>query len=105
MSNGVSKKNKGISRQTLLLIVFIIVVVGGGGYYYMTTFAPQTPESVVELGTKRQLQIKRVDWEKAVYEHETLRSLKNPLPGPLEIGTLGNPSPFKARIQTEQPVQ
>lgn len=105
MSDGTLKKKKGLSRQTLLLIVFTVVVIGGGGYYYATNFAPQTSESVVELGTKRQLQIKRVDWKKAVYEHETLQSLKNPLPEPLKIGPIGNPNPFAVRIAPEQGVR
>lgn len=88
------KKKKGPSRQTALLIVFALVVLGGGGYYAITTFAPAV-ESVVDREAKRQLQIRRIDWQRTVYEHDTLKNLRNPLPGPLEVGTVGNPSPFR----------
>lgn len=96
MSDTIQKKKKGLSRQTILLIAFAVVVLGGGGYYYYTRFAPHDLESVVELGTKRQLQIKPVDWKKVVYEHALLKRLKNPLPVPLEVGTKGNKQPFSA---------
>lgn len=91
------EKKKGLSRQTVMLIIFAVVVLGGGAYYYIANFAP-TPESAVELQTKRQLQIRRVNWRSAVYEHETLKKLDNPLPGPLEIGPVGNPNPFRTLI-------
>lgn len=98
MNGNITQKKKGISRQTILLIVFVFIVLGGGVYYYITTLAPQEPESIVELGTKQQLQIKRVDWKKTVYEHKTLRALRNPLSEPLEVGTVGNPNPFRQRM-------
>lgn len=88
------KKQKGLSRQTMLLIVFALAVLGGGGYYAVTTFVP-TVESVLELEQKRQLQIRRIDWQRTVYEHGTLKNLRSPLPGPLEVGPVGNPTPFR----------
>lgn len=94
--NGITQKKKGVSRQTLLLGIFILIVIGGGGYYYISNLAPQETASVLELGTKRQLQVKRVDWKKQVYEHKALQQLKNPLPGPLEVGVIGNLHPFRA---------
>lgn len=104
MNGTITQKKKGMSRQTIMLIVFVFIVIGGGGYYYITTLAPQEMESVVQLGTKQQLQIKRVDWGKTVYEHRTLQQLKNPLSGPLEVGTVGNPNPFRQRMLA-QPAQ
>lgn len=98
MVDTIQKKKKGPSRQTMLLIAFAVVVLGGGGYYYYTRFAPHGGESVVELGTKRQLQIKSVDWKRAVYEHAFLKRLKNPLPTPLEVGAKGNKQPFSAPV-------
>lgn len=95
MPDSIQKKKKSISRQAVLVMIFAFFVIGGGGYYYYTTFAPQEAESVVELGTKRQLHVRRVDWEKTVYDHGVLKKLKNPLSGPLEIGPLGNPHPFR----------
>lgn len=94
MTDTIQKKKKGLSRQAILLSVFAVVVLGGGGYYYYTRFVPHGGESVVELGTKRQLQIKSIDWKSAVYEHALFKSLKNPLPTPLEVGTKGNKQPF-----------
>lgn len=95
----IQKKKKGPSRQTTLLVVFAIVVLGGGGYYYYTRFAPRGVESVVELGTKRQLQIKLVDWKRVVYEHALLKRLKNSLQSPLEVGVKGNKQPFSPPAQ------
>lgn len=93
--NTITQKKKGLSRQTILLLIFIFVVICGGGYYYISNLIPQEAESVQEAGTKRQLQVKRVDWGKTVYEHKTLQRLKNPLANPLEVGTVGNPNPFR----------
>gem|GEM_PF-3360541 len=91
----VRKKKKGISRQTILLIVFILFLAAGGIYYYLTSFAPSETVSPVELEAKRQLSIKKVNWQKALYENETLKTLHNPLTAPVEIGPIGNPTPFQ----------
>ncbi len=97
------KKKKGFSRQTILLVLFIFLLGGGGGYYYLAYFAPQTPESLVELQVKKQLPIKKVNWQKVLYENAIIKGLHNPLTGPLEIGIVGNQTPFQPPIK-EQPL-
>lgn len=104
MPNGVSplpgqKKKKKFSRQTILLILFILFLGGGGGYYYLQYFAPQENPSLVELEVKRQLPIKKVNWQKILYENDLVKSLRNPLTSPLQIGPLGNHVPFQPPVK------
>ncbi len=94
-------QKKILNRQTILVVVFAIFVVLGGGYYYMLNFGPTETESLVDLQAKRQLPVKKVNWQKVLYEHSGLKSLRNPLSGPLEIGSLGNDHPFQAPAVSE----
>ncbi len=89
------KKKKPFSRQTILLVIFIVMLFGGGGYYLLTSFAPPAAESPVQLEQSTQLPIKKVDWQKLIYENETLKSLHNPLSAPVEVGTVGHQNPFR----------
>lgn len=95
------KKKKGFSRQTILLVLFIFMLGGGGGYYYLISFAPQTSESLIELQVKKQLPIKKVNWQKTLYEHAIIKGLHNPLTGPLEIGVVGNRTPFQPPVKEQ----
>lgn len=95
------KKKKGISRQTILLVIFILILGGGGGYYYLEYFAPPLPQSLVELEEKKQLPIKKINWQKVLYENELVKGLRNPLTGPLKIGTVGNFAPFQPTVEKD----
>ena len=93
--SGAQKKKKGLSRQSMLLIAFTLFLVGGGTYYYLTTLAPQEISSLVDLEVKRQLPIKKVNWQKVLYENKILKGLHNPLTAPLQAGVVGNHAPFQ----------
>ncbi|MBI4599701.1 hypothetical protein HY732_02145 [Candidatus Uhrbacteria bacterium] len=93
------KKKKGFSRQTILLILFIVILGSGGGYYYLAYFAPQEAPSLAELEIKRQLPIKKVNWQKALYENTIIKGLRNPLGEPLTKGTIGNRTPFQPPVE------
>lgn len=101
------KKKKVFSRQTILLIIFILMLFGGGGYYFLTSFAPQSTESTAEIEQSTQLPIKKVNWQKVIYDNEILKGLRNPLSSPVEIGTVGHQNPFRiapAKPTESQPV-
>lgn len=104
----VKKKKKPFSRQTILLVIFILMLFGGGGYYFLTSFAPPDSESQAQLEQRAQLPIKKVNWQKVIYENETLKALRNPLSAPVEIGTVGHQNPFRiapAKTTESQPTQ
>jgi len=99
------KRKKPFSRQTILLVIFIVLLFGGGGYYFLTSFAPMGVGSTTQLEQSTQLPVKRVNWQKLIYENVLLKELRNPLTAPLEVGTVGHPNPFRLAPQksaTEQ---
>ena len=103
--SGGQKKKKGLSRQSILLSVFTLFLVGGGAYYYLTSLAPQGLPSLVDFQVKRQLPIKKVNWQKVLYENQILKGLHNPLTAPLQVGIVGNQAPFQPPAVPTSPSQ
>ena len=56
-------------------------------------YGPKNPVAEMKA-EKKKLPIKKVDWEKNVYEDPFFLSLKERMPSELTIGDVGNKEPF-----------
>lgn len=71
-----------------------LLLCGYGGYYLYQTYGPK-PQPASSIATeKKKLPIKKVDWEKTVYEDPFFLSLKEQMPSQATVGTIGNKEPF-----------
>lgn len=76
----------GILCTTATIAVLMIIVNRG------RVTQPVMPVSVEE--GRQGINVKNIDWQKSLFNMKQFRDLKNPLPAPVDIGTVGNPKPF-----------
>ncbi|MEK7103241.1 MAG: hypothetical protein AAB870_02745 [Patescibacteria group bacterium] len=72
------------------LLLFVILLAGG---YYLYTYVFSTPSIETELNAA--LPIKTGgDWGRDLFNNPSYTNLFNPIPGRVEPGPMGNPTPF-----------
>lgn len=92
MPSGQQPKKKRTNSR--LLIGVFVILCGYGGYYIYQLYGPK-PQSVSSIAAeKKKLPIKKVDWEKTVYEDPFFLSLKEQMPSQITVDKIGNKEPF-----------
>lgn len=91
------KKKK--SKLPLLFGILALILLGGGWYLWSTILSKQMSILDIQEGSKK-VQIKKVDWQKNVFEHPVFTSLDDSQEEPLVAGTSGgNPNPFTRKLK------
>ena len=85
------KKKRTNSR--LLIIVFLLLC-GYGGWYMYGIYGPKPPFVPLVAEEKKKLPIKKIDWEKTVYEDPFFLSLKEQMSSQVIVDKVGNKEPF-----------
>lgn len=91
-----AQQKKKRTNSTALIVIFLILC-GYAGYYAYQVYWPRPQVSISITIEKKNLPIKKVDWEKTVYEDPFFLSLKNRLPLQVTVDKMGNKEPFAVK--------
>jgi len=80
--------------NSLALTVIFVLLLGYAGYYFYQMYGPKPQTAISVSAEKKKLPIKKIDWEKTVYEDPFFLSLKEQMPTQITVGTIGNKEPF-----------
>lgn len=86
------QKNKRTNSK--LLIGVFVLLCGYGGWYLYQIYGPKQHAVSSLLAEKKKLPIKKIDWEKTVYEDPFFLSLKEQMSSQMVIDKIGNKEPF-----------
>lgn len=80
-----------------MLGVIFVILLGYAGYYFYQIYGPKPQTTLTIPAEKKKIPIKKVDWEKTVYEDPFFLSLKDQMPSQVIVDKIGNKEPFAAK--------
>ncbi|MBI2644878.1 hypothetical protein HYW94_01730 [Candidatus Uhrbacteria bacterium] len=81
------------TNSAALGVIFVLLA-GYAGYYFYQIYGPKSSAPVSIVVEKKKLPIKKIDWEKTVYEDPFFLSLKEQMPTQMTVDKIGNKEPF-----------
>jgi len=89
-----SKKKR--TNSTALVGIFVLLC-GYAGYYFYGIYGPKIKSTTSIVVEKKKLSIKKINWEKTVYEDPFFLSLKDQMSVQVTVDKIGNKEPFAVK--------